>query len=99
VPVFKGSTNSQTTQSNTNVPMINVTVINSTCLVLGAMSLLKQFNSECRNQFLAYLTQYVRSAIALNSIQRVSDLPAEVPKLLSFLDDFVELGQLDRKVI
>ena len=98
VPVFKGSSEAQTVQANANVPMINITVTNSTCLVLGTQTLLKQFNPEYRNQFVALLAQYIRSSIALNPVQRSTDLPAEVPKVLSFLEDFVEFSDIDRKV-
>ncbi len=79
--------------------MTNVIITNSVCLVLGTMTLLKQFNTDYRNQFIAYLAQYIRSAIALNTVQRSTDLPAEVPKILGFLEEFVEFSEIDRKVI
>lgn len=96
--MFKGSSSVQINQTNANLPMVNVTITNLTCMVLGAMTLLKQFNPEFRNQFIAILSQYIRSSIRLFESQRATDLPVEVPKVLSFLEDFIEMSELDRKV-
>ena len=98
VPVFKGSSSVQASQTNSSIPMINVTVTNSTCMVLGIITLLKQFNPEYRNQFIGILSQYIRSSIGNFNIQRSSDLPVDVPRILSFLEDFVELNEIDRQV-
>jgi hypothetical protein len=98
VPVFKGSS-TELTQNNVNIPMINVTINNSVYLVIGTVTLLKQFNSEFRNQFIAILAQYVRSSIALNASQKSTDLPSEIAKILSFLEEFIDYSNLDRNVI
>ena len=78
--------------------MINVSVTNSVCLVIGALTLLKQYNPDYRNQVIAMLSQYVRSSIALSSSQRLADLPVDNPKVLTFLEDFIDFNNLDRKV-
>ena len=98
VPVFKGSSSVQVNQTSANLPMINVTITNTTCIVLGSITLLKQFNPEYRNQFIALLAQYARSSIGLTGSQRASDLPCDVTKVISFLEDVVEFSEIDRKV-
>jgi hypothetical protein len=98
VPVFKGSSSVQQSQTNSNIPMINVTITNQTCIVLGSITLLKQFNPQFRNQFIAILAQYIRSSIGFAAVQRTTDLPCDVSKVLSFLEDFIKSSQLDRKV-
>ena len=99
MPVFKGSSTNQTMQNVSNIPMINMTLTNSIYLSTGSITLLKQYNVEFRNQFIGILSQYVRSAIALSTVQRVTDLPIEISKLLSFLEEFVDLSNLNRKVL
>jgi len=79
--------------------MVNVTITNSTCMVLGTMTLLKQFNPENRNQFIAILAQYIRSSIRLSDVQRPVDLPCEVAKVLNFLEDFIEFSEIKRTVL
>lgn len=79
--------------------MINITLTNSTCLVIGTLTLLKQFHSDCRNQFIGILSQYIRSSINLSATQRPTDLPAEISKVLNFLEDFIEYSELDRKIM
>ena len=86
-------------QNVSNIPMINMTLTNSIYLSTGSITLLKQYNVEFRNQFIGILSQYVRSAIALSTVQRVTDLPIEISKLLSFLEEFVDLSNLNRKVL
>jgi WASH complex subunit strumpellin len=97
VPVFKGS--SSTTQSG-NVPvMITVNVDSRVSLVIGALTLLKQYHCDFRNQFIAILGQYVRSAIQSGAVQKPADLPVEPAKVLSFLEEFLEFSQLDRRIL
>ena len=97
VPVFKGSS-TQTAQNPANVPMITVTITNAICLVIGCITLLKQFNPDFRNQFIGMLAQYVRSTINFSDSQRPTDLPVDTSKIISFLEDFVDFSELDRKV-
>ncbi|CAF0738574.1 unnamed protein product [Brachionus calyciflorus] len=98
VPIFKGSS-TEVNANMTNVPMINLSITNSACLVTGVATLLKQFNPDYRNQVIAMLSQYVRSAIALSSNQRLTDLPVDNIKVLTFLEDFIDFSNLDRKVL
>lgn len=79
--------------------MINITLTNSTCLVIGTLTLLRQFNSDCRNQMIAILAQYIRSSINLSATQRLQDLPAEISKVSNFLEDFIDYSNLDRKIL
>ncbi len=78
--------------------MINVTVTNAVYLVIGTLTLLKQFNPNFRNQFISILSQYVRSCINLNNIQRPSDLPVDISKVVGFLEEFIHFSDLDKKV-
>lgn len=97
VPVFKGSS-TKVSQSNTGVPMINITLTNATYLVIGTITFLKQYNPIYRNQFIAIIGQFVRSSVALSGVQRPTDLPCEVSKVVSFLDEFLHFSDLDKKV-
>ncbi|RNA30035.1 WASH complex subunit strumpellin [Brachionus plicatilis] len=98
VPIFKGSSTAMST-SATNVPMINVALTNSVCMITGVITLLKQFNPDYRNQFVSILSQYVRSGIALSSSQRLTDLPVDNAKVLNFLEDFMDFSGLERKIL
>jgi hypothetical protein len=97
VPAFKGVSESNKGNVNAN-PLVTVSVTNMSCLVIGAITLLKQFNPDFRNQFIAILAQYVRSGINLNSIQKSSELIVEVSRVVSFLEEFIDFSHLDRKV-
>ena len=79
--------------------MITVTVDARVNLVIGALTLLKQYHSDFRNQFIAILSQYVRSSINNSSIQKATDLPAEPARVLNFLEEFLDFSELDRQVI
>ena len=96
VPVFKGS--STHSSQSTNIPMITVTVDARVNLVIGALTLLKQYHSDFRNQFIAILSQYVRSSINNSSIQKATDLPAEPSRVLNFLEEFLDFNEIDRQV-
>jgi hypothetical protein len=98
VPVFKGSS-TEIAQNNANVPMITVNIVNSVYMVIGTITLLKQFNPDYRNQFVALLAQYIRSSIALTaSGQRITDLPVDLGRVLNFVEEFIEFSDLDKKV-
>lgn len=99
VPVFKGSS-TKTGQNMSNVPMINLNITNDYCLVIGAITFLRQFKADYRNEFIAYLSQYVRSSIiSTNGQLKSSELPVEISKVLIFLDQFIDYSHLDKKVI
>ena len=95
VPVFKGSS---TTLNATNIPMVNVTLTNAVCLVIGCITLFKQFHTDFRNQFIAILGQYVRSCMMLSGTQRLSELPADANKVIEFVEEFLDLTHLNREV-
>jgi len=79
--------------------MINLNLTNSTCLVIGAITLLKQFHTDCRNQFIALISQYIRSSINLSATQRPTDLPVDINKAINFLEEFISYSDLDRNII
>ena len=91
VPVFKGSS---TTLNATNIPMVNVTLTNAVCLVIGCITLFKQFHTDFRNQFIAILGQYVRSCKMLSGTHRPSELPADANKVIEFVEEFFDLRHL-----
>lgn len=72
--------------------------IDSIPLVIGTITLLKQFHSDYRDQFLALLCQYVRSMVEQYSLQKSSEIPVEVANVLNFIEDFLFFSRLDRKV-
>ena len=78
--------------------MITVNVDARVNLVIGALTLLKQYHSDFRNQFVAILAQYVRSAIQNATVQRITDLPVEPARILGFLEEFIDFSELDRRV-
>lgn len=79
--------------------MINITLINDYCLVIGTLTLLRQFRSDYRNEFIAFLAQYVRSSILFNSsLKSSNELPVEPAKVIAFLESFIDYSRLDKKV-
>lgn len=73
-------------------------LIDGVPLVIGTITLLKQFHYGYRNEFLSIITQYIRSMIEQYSMQKTSDLPVEVVNILNFIEEFVYYSRLDRKV-
>jgi len=72
-------------------------------LVVGVITLLRQFHSLHTQQFLAYLGQYVRAYINL-ALQgqkdgKVEEYPEEVVSVLLFLEDFCRVGHIERKTV
>lgn len=80
--------------------MINVTLVNDFCLVLGTITLMRQFKSDYRNEFVAFLAQYVRAAVTALGNQKSSsnEFPVEPTKIVNFLENFIDYSRLDRKV-
>ncbi|KAJ3597772.1 hypothetical protein NHX12_001289 [Muraenolepis orangiensis] len=67
-------------------------------LVLGVLTLLKQFHSRYTQQFLALIGQFVRSIMEQCTSQKIPDMPADVVGALMFLEDYVKYTKLPRKV-
>ncbi len=69
--------------------------------VVGVLSLFKQFHSLHVQLFLSYLGQYVRTMV--NSMDRskknMSELPEPVVNCLMFLEEFVNYGGLQRRIV
>ncbi|KAG7268685.1 hypothetical protein CRUP_032626 [Coryphaenoides rupestris] len=64
-------------------------------LVLGLLTLLKQFHSRYTEQFLALIGQFIRSIM---EHQKIPDMPSDVWGALMFLEDYVKYTKLPRKV-
>jgi WASH complex subunit strumpellin len=73
-------------------------VIDGVPLVIGTVTLLKQYHYEHRNTFLAIISQYIRSIVEQYSLQKTTDIPVEVVNILNFVEEFVYYSRLDRKV-
>ncbi|XP_057313652.1 WASH complex subunit 5-like [Hydractinia symbiolongicarpus] len=74
--------------------------LDSTAFVLGLLTLLKQYHSECTEIFITILGQYVRSTAEANvNNPKLSELSSEVVNTLCFLEDFVLYGELSRKIV
>uniref|UniRef100_A0A3Q2YBW3 WASH complex subunit 5 n=1 Tax=Hippocampus comes TaxID=109280 RepID=A0A3Q2YBW3_HIPCM len=69
-----------------------------TPLVLGLLTLLKQFHSRYTQQFLALIGQFVRSIMEQCTSQKIPDMPSDVVGALMFLEDYVKYTKLSRKV-
>lgn len=78
-------------------------------LIMGVVTVLKQFHSSYTHSFLAYLGQYVRSHISSaggrpsgnssDSRGVAAALPAQVRSVLLFLEEFCRFSYIDRKAI
>ncbi|KAG7255192.1 hypothetical protein CRUP_005794, partial [Coryphaenoides rupestris] len=67
-------------------------------LVLGLLTLLKQFHSRYTEQFLALIGQFIRSIMEQCTSQKIPDMPSDVVGALMFLEDYVKYTKLPRKV-
>ncbi|XP_069587983.1 WASH complex subunit 5 [Ranitomeya imitator] len=68
-------------------------------LVLGLLTLLKQFHSRYTEQFLALIGQFIRSSMEQSTSQKIPEMPADVVGALMFLEDYVHFTKLPRKVV
>ncbi|XP_026534918.1 WASH complex subunit 5 [Notechis scutatus] len=68
-------------------------------LVLGLLTLLKQFHSRYTEQFLGLIGQFVRSTMEQCTSQKVPEMPADVVGALLFLQDYVHYTKLPRRVV
>ncbi|XP_063155752.1 WASH complex subunit 5 isoform X2 [Candoia aspera] len=68
-------------------------------LVLGVLTLLKQFHSRYTEQFLGLIGQFVRSTMEQCTSQKVPEMPADVVGALLFLEDYVRYTKLPRRVV
>lgn len=78
---------------------------------IGCLCLLKQFHSEQKNAFVAYLCQFCRVAVSELGAQPAEQqqkqkpkeppetVPAEVCNCLQFLETFCKYGSIDRKLV
>ncbi|XP_040350532.1 WASH complex subunit 5 [Herpailurus yagouaroundi] len=67
-------------------------------LVLGLLTLLKQFHSRYTEQFLALIGQFIRSTVEQCTSQKIPEMPADVVGALLFLEDYVRYTKLPRRV-
>uniref|UniRef100_A0A671X5B5 WASH complex subunit 5 n=1 Tax=Sparus aurata TaxID=8175 RepID=A0A671X5B5_SPAAU len=67
-------------------------------LVLGLLTLLKQFHSRYTHQFMALIGQFIRSIMEQCTSQKIPDMPSDVVGALMFLEDYVKYTKLSRKV-
>lgn len=67
-------------------------------LVLGLLTLLKQFHSRYTEQFLALIGQFIRSTMEQCTSQKMSEMPADAVGALLFLEDYVRYTKLPRRV-
>uniref|UniRef100_A0A673J3R2 WASH complex subunit 5 n=1 Tax=Sinocyclocheilus rhinocerous TaxID=307959 RepID=A0A673J3R2_9TELE len=58
-------------------------------LVLGLLTLLKQFHSRYTEHFLALIGQFIRSIMEQCTSQKIPDMPSDVVGALMFLEDYV----------
>ncbi|XP_075817050.1 WASH complex subunit 5 [Microtus pennsylvanicus] len=67
-------------------------------LVLGLLTLLKQFHSRYTEQFLALTGQFIRSTMEQCTSQKMPEMPADAVGALLFLEDYVRYTKLPRRV-
>ncbi|XP_063777365.1 WASH complex subunit 5 [Pseudophryne corroboree] len=68
-------------------------------LVLGLLTLLKQFHFRYTQQFLALIGQFIRSSMEQSTSQKIPEMPADVVSALMFLEDYVHFAKLPRRVV
>eukprot|EP01116_Phalansterium_solitarium_P008575 TRINITY_DN22505_c0_g1_i1.p1 TRINITY_DN22505_c0_g1~~TRINITY_DN22505_c0_g1_i1.p1 ORF type:complete len:1148 (-),score=576.86 TRINITY_DN22505_c0_g1_i1:152-3595(-) len=70
-------------------------------LVVGIITILKQFHQHATLKFLALLGQFVRNQInvVLQKDAKVQDFPPEVICALLFLEEFCKQAKTDRKIV
>uniref|UniRef100_A0A673IWW6 WASH complex subunit 5 n=1 Tax=Sinocyclocheilus rhinocerous TaxID=307959 RepID=A0A673IWW6_9TELE len=66
-------------------------------LVLGLLTLLKQFHSRYTEHFLALIGQFIRSIMEQCTSQKIPDMPSDVVGALMFLEDYVRYTKLTFK--
>ncbi|XP_059103422.1 WASH complex subunit 5 [Peromyscus eremicus] len=66
-------------------------------LVLGLLTLLKQFHSWYTEQFLALIGQFIRSTMEQCTSQKMPEMPGDAVGALLFLEDYVRYTKLPRK--
>ncbi|XP_051015581.1 WASH complex subunit 5 [Acomys russatus] len=67
-------------------------------LILGLLTLLKQFHSRYTEQFLALIGQFIRSTMEQCTSQKMPEMPADAVGALLFLEDYVRYTKLPRRV-
>jgi len=74
--------------------------IDSTALVVGTITFLKQFHSIYAQQIVAYLGQYLRTlTVSTPKDNKVLELPPDTGIILAFLDEICKFGLLSRKTV
>ncbi|XP_060679176.1 WASH complex subunit 5 [Hemiscyllium ocellatum] len=69
-------------------------------LVVGLVTLLKQFHSRYTELFLALIGQFVRSIVEqCTTSQKIPEMPADAVAALMFLENYVYYTKLPRKVV
>lgn len=69
-------------------------------LVVGLITVLKQFHSNHTHSFLQYIGQYIRTHISnLPNAAKVNTLPSEVTNMLLFLEEFCRFAHISRRAI
>ncbi|XP_039594068.1 WASH complex subunit 5 [Polypterus senegalus] len=68
-------------------------------LILGLLTLLKQFHSRYAEQFLALIGQFIRSLMEQTTSQKIPEMPSDVIGALMFMEDYVHYTKLPRKVV
>jgi len=84
-----------------NKPKKNPTThIDDTVFAVGVVTILKQFHSSVTTDFLSLIGQYIRSVLSesLDQIQK-SPYPAEIQKMLLFVDVIARFGNFTQDMI
>ncbi|XP_038666101.1 WASH complex subunit 5 isoform X1 [Scyliorhinus canicula] len=69
-------------------------------LVVGLVTLLKQFHSRYTEHFLALIGQFVRSTVEqCTTSQKIPEMPADAVAALMFLENYIYYAKLSRKVV
>uniref|UniRef100_A0A4W3IZN8 WASH complex subunit 5 n=1 Tax=Callorhinchus milii TaxID=7868 RepID=A0A4W3IZN8_CALMI len=69
-------------------------------LVVGLVTLLKQFHSRYTEHFLALIGQFIRSTVEqCTTSQKIPEMPADAVAALMFLENYVYYTKLPRKVV
>jgi WASH complex subunit strumpellin len=68
--------------------------------VVGTLTLLRQYHTDCADRFLELMGQYVRTVIrTVASKDKVTELPPDIVNTMVYVEDFITFAKIPRKIV
>jgi WASH complex subunit strumpellin len=68
--------------------------------VVGTLTLLRQYHTDCADRFLELMGQYVRTVICtVASKDKVTELPPDIVNTMVYVEDFITFAKIPRKIV